>query len=51
MWRSLREWQDMNEGWLKTRFGKVDAADITAKAEKFAKNCFRVEKGLDPNPI
>jgi len=51
MWRSLNDWQEMNEVWLKTQFGKVDAADITTKAEKFAKNCMRIEKNLDPNPI
>jgi len=51
MWRSLNEWQDMNEVWLKTQFAKVDANDIKTKAEKFAKNCMRLEKNLDPNPI
>jgi len=25
MWRSLNEWQNMKEGWLKTRFSEVDA--------------------------
>jgi len=51
MWKSLNEWQDMNEVWLKTGFTKVDAGDIKVKAEKFAKNCMRIEKNLDPNPI
>lgn len=41
----------MNEEWLKTQFSKVDANDIKVKAEKFAKNCMRIEKNLDPNPI
>ena len=51
MWRSLNEWQGMNEDWLKTQFSKVNAGDIKTKAEKFAKNCMRIEKSLDPNPI
>jgi len=51
MWRSLNEWQGMNEDWLKTQFSKVNAADIKTKAEKYAKNCMRIEKNLDPNPI
>ena len=51
MWRSLNEWQDMNEVWLKTQFAVIDAADIKTKAEKFSKNCMRIEKNLEPNPI
>ena len=51
MWRSLNEWQDLNEKWLKTQFSEVDAKGITTLAEKFAKNCMRLEKNLDPNPI
>ncbi len=41
----------MNEQWYKTRFTVVDAKDIAAKADKYAKNCLRIEKNLDPNPI
>jgi len=41
----------MNEEWLKTQFGKIDANDIKTKADKFSKNCMRIEKNLDPNPI
>ena len=51
MWRSLNEWQDLNEKWYKTQFNEVDAKGITALAEKFSKNCMRLEKNLDPNPI
>jgi len=51
MWRSLNEWQDLNEKWLKTQFSEVDAKGITTLAEKFSKNCMRLEKNLDPNPI
>ena len=28
MWRSLKEWQEMNEVWLKTRFNDIDAKSI-----------------------
>lgn len=51
MWRSLNEWQDLNEKWYKTQFNDVDAKGITALAEKYSKNCMRLEKNLDPNPI
>lgn len=36
---------------MKTQFSEVDAKGITTLAEKFAKNCMRLEKNLDPNPI
>jgi dynein heavy chain len=51
LWRSLNEWQEMNEKWYKTPFSEVDAKGISTLADKFAKNCMRVEKALDPNPI
>jgi uncharacterized Zn finger protein (UPF0148 family) len=51
MWRSLNEWQDLNEKWYKTQFTEVDAKAITTLAEKYSKNCMRLEKNLDPNPI
>ena len=51
MWRSLNEWQDLNEKWYKTQFNDVDAKGITALAEKYSKNVMRLEKNLDPNPI
>jgi len=41
----------MNEEWLKTSFAVIDAAEIKVKADKYAKNCLRIEKNLDPNPI
>jgi len=28
MWRSLNEWQDMMEKWIKTSFGQIDAVEI-----------------------
>ena len=51
MWRSLSEWLDLNEKWYKTKFSEVDAKDIATRAEKFSKNCMRLEKNLEPNPI
>jgi dynein heavy chain len=51
MWRSLNEWQDLNEKWYKTQFNDVDAKAITTLAEKYSKNVMRLEKNLDPNPI
>ena len=51
MWRSLSSWQDMVEKWNKTPFSSVDSKNISQQAEKYAKNCSRIEKNLDPNPI
>jgi len=51
MWRSLSEWLDLNERWYGTKFSEVDAKDIAMKAEKYSKNCMRIEKNLEPNPI
>jgi hypothetical protein len=28
MWRSLREWQDMNEAWIGTAFKNIDSGEI-----------------------
>ena len=41
----------MNEAWLKTPFGDVDAKSIAKEAENYAKICMRLEKNLEPNPI
>ena len=51
MWRSLSQWQDLNEEWYKTVFASVDAKAIAKEADKFIKICVRLEKNLDPNPI
>ena len=51
MWRSLNEWQELNDEWYKTPFTEVDAKRIAKEAEKFSKICMRLEKNLDPNPI
>jgi hypothetical protein len=51
MWRSLEEWQKYNEDWYKTPFAEIKVEEITALSDKFAKNCIRIEKNLDSNPI
>lgn len=51
MWRSLEEWQKYNEEWYKTAFSDIKVDEITALSDKFAKNCIRIEKNLDENPI
>ena len=51
MWRSLNEWQDMMEKWIKTSFGQIDAVEIEKQAEKYSKISVRLEKNLDANPI
>jgi dynein heavy chain len=51
MWRSLKEWEELTEKWIKTQFNAIQAKDIAARADQFAKVCLRLEKNLEPNPI
>lgn len=51
MWRSLKEWEELQETWIKTQFGSIQAKDISQKADFYAKICMRLEKNLEDNPI
>ena len=51
MWRSLRQWGEMNEEWVATRFADIDPAAIAKEADKYFSIAMRIEKNLDPNPI
>lgn len=51
MWRSLKEWEELQDIWIKTQFGNVQAKEIAGKADYYAKICLRLEKNLDDNPI
>lgn len=51
MWNSLNKWQEYNDKWYKTPFAEIDTEAIATLSDKFAKNCIRIEKQLDPNPI
>lgn len=51
MWRSLKEWQELQEQWIKTQFNSIQAKEIAAQADKFSKICVRLEKNLEENPI
>lgn len=51
MWRSLKEWQDMNEGWIGTPFKDIDSGLIAKEADKYFAIAMRLEKNLDPNRI
>ncbi|PCI26914.1 hypothetical protein COB52_05615 [Candidatus Kaiserbacteria bacterium] len=51
MWRSLKQWEELTEGWAKQKFDSIDAKSIQVQADKFAKICSRVEKNLPENPI
>ena len=33
MWRSLKEWEELQESWIKTQFQEVQAKEIAAKAD------------------
>lgn len=33
MWRSLNEWEERTDGWVKEKFGNINAKDIQAKAD------------------
>lgn len=51
MWRSLKEWEELTETWIKTQFNNIEAKDIAAKADQYSKICMRLEKNLEVNPI
>ena len=51
MWRSLKEWEDLTEKWIKTQFNAINAKDISTRADQYAKICLRLEKNLEDNPI
>lgn len=51
MWRSLNEWEERTDGWVKEKFSNINAKEIQAKADQFSKICNRVEKNLPVNPI
>jgi dynein heavy chain len=51
MWRSLKEWEEHQEIWIKTQFNNIQAKEIAQKADYYAKICVRLEKNLDDNPI
>ena len=51
MWRSLNEWEERTDAWVKETFSNINAKDIQAKADEFSKKCNRVEKNLPANPI
>jgi hypothetical protein len=51
MWRSLKEWEDLQEQWIKTQFNNIQAKEIASKADYYSKICLRLEKNLEENPI
>jgi dynein heavy chain, axonemal len=51
MWRSLKEWEELQEIWIKTQFNNIQAKEISQKADYYAKICMRLEKNLEDNPI
>lgn len=51
MWRSLKEWEELQEIWIKTQFNNIQAKEISGKADYYAKICLRLEKNLEDNPI
>lgn len=51
MWRSLFEWEEKTDAWVKEQFSNINAKDIQTRADQFSKICNRVEKNLPPNPI
>lgn len=51
MWRSLKEWQEMNEEWIGTPFKQIDSNTIAKEADKYFAIAMRLEKNLDPNKI
>lgn len=51
MWRSLRDWEEKQETWIKTQFNSINAKDIAQQADYYAKICLRLEKNNLENPI
>lgn len=51
MWRSLNEWEELQEAWIKTQFNNIQAKEIATKADYYSKIVLRLEKNLDENPV
>jgi hypothetical protein len=51
MWRSLFEWEGLQDQWIKTQFNNIQAKEIATKADYYSKICMRLEKNLEDNPI
>jgi len=33
MWKSLKEWEELTEMWIKTQFNEINAKDIEGRAD------------------
>jgi dynein heavy chain len=51
MWRSLKQWEEKTEDWVKQQFKLINAKAISDEADQYAKVAARVDKGLPENPI
>lgn len=51
MWRSLKNWKLLTQGWITQQFSTINSKEISTKAEEYAKISRRVEKGLPENSV
>ncbi len=51
MWKSTKEWEELQDSWVRQPFKDIDAKGIEAQANNFAKICNKLEKSLEDNEI
>lgn len=51
MWKSTKEWEELQDSWVRKPFKDIDAKGIEAQANHFAKICNKLEKSLEDNEI
>ena len=51
LWKSLKEWRELQKKWLSSPFSQIDVRFISDKADEFTKVVTRSENGLADNPV
>ena len=51
LWKSLKEWRELQKKWLSSPFSQIEVRFISDKADEFAKVVSRSENGLPDNPV
>lgn len=51
LWKSLKEWRELQKKWISSPFSQIDVRFISDKADEFAKVVTRAENGLTDNPV
>jgi len=51
MWRSLKEWGELQKSWIDGEFNKIDTEEIKKKADFYTNIVNKCIKLLPKNPI